>query len=379
MYLGGFPALILNRMFPRWARYSPLIGLFILCAALCVSAWATNVTQLIISQGVFYGIGGAIAYTPCTMYIDEWFVKRKGLAYGIMWSGTSLAGVVLPLILERLLESYGYKTTIIIWAIALFGISAPLAWYIKPRMPPLPVRSVRAFNLSFALERRFVLYQISNVIEAIGFYVPGIYLPIFAGDFLGASEFSSSLCILVLNISAVAGCIGIGWLIDRFHVTTCVMVSTIGVTLGTFLLWGFTTSIPMLYIYCVSYGLFAGSYSTTWTGVMREVSGKDMMGTPSTSGSDAESPMGRTSSGESYDGSYTQGVDPVMAFVLLAAGRGVGNLLAGPMSQALYHAMPWKGEAGLAYGSGYGSLIVFTGITALGSGICFLGRRVGWC
>lgn len=70
MYLGGFPALVLNRMFPRWARYSPLVGLFILCAALCVSAWATNVTVLIITQGIFYGIGGAIAYTPCTMYID---------------------------------------------------------------------------------------------------------------------------------------------------------------------------------------------------------------------------------------------------------------------------------------------------------------------
>lgn len=108
---------------------------------------------------------------------------------------------------------------------------------------------------------------------------------------------------------------------------------------------------------------------------MREVSGKDMMSTPSTSGSDPESPIGRTSSGESY----TEHVDPVMAFVLLAAGRGVGNILAGPMSQALYHTMPWKGEAGGAYGSGYGSLIVFTGITALGSGICFLGRRVGWC
>lgn len=384
MYLGSFPALLLNRMFPRWARYSPLVGLFILCAALCVSAWATSVTQLIIAQGVFYGVGGAIAYTPCTMYIDEWFVKRKGLAYGIMWSGTSLAGVVLPLVLERLLESYGYQTTIIIWAVTLFGISAPLAWYIKPRIPPLPVRSFRSFNLRFAISRRFLLYQVSNTIEAIGFYVPGIYLPIFAGDVLKASEFGSSLCILVLNTSAVAGCIGIGWLIDRFHVTTCMMVSTVGVTLGTFLLWGFTTNIPMLYVYCVSYGLFAGSYSTTWTGVMREFSGQSPKGTPSTSGSDPESPIGRTSSTESASSAGARpygdaAVDPVMVFVMLAAGRGVGNVLAGPMSQALYHSMPWKGEAAMAYGSGYGSLIVFTGITAILSGTCFVGRRLGWC
>lgn len=401
MYLGGFPALVLNRMFPRWARYSPLVGLVMLCAALCSSAWATSVTELIITQGIFYGMGGAIAYTPCTMYIDEWFVKRKGLAYGIMWSGTSLAGVVLPLILERLLESYGYETTVIIWAAALFGITAPLAWYIKPRIPPLPLRSVRLFNLRFSLSRRFLLYQLSNTIEAIGFYIPGIYVPIFAGDILGASEFESSLCILILNTSAVIGCICIGWLIDCFHVTTCVMLSTIGATLGTFLLWGCAYNKPLIYIYCVSYGLSAGSYSTTWTGVMREISGKDRLKTPSTESSDPEeAPMGTNpgaGAGGSCNGgggggdddddrahhdgscSYSESVDPVMVFVLLAAGRGIGNIIAGPMSQAMYSARSWEGEAGLAYGSGFGSLIAFTGVTALGSGICFLGRRVGWC
>lgn len=323
------------------------------------------------------------------MYIDEWFVKRKGLAYGIMWSGTSLAGVVLPLILEHLLESYGYEWTVIIWAVALFGITAPLAWYIKPRIPPLPVRSVCLFNLRFALSRRFLLYQISNIIEAIGFYIPGIYVPIFTGEILGASEFESSLCILVLNTSAVIGCICIGWLIDRFHVTTCVMVSTIGATLGTFLLWGCAYNRPLIYTYCVSYGLSAGSYSTTWTGVMREISGKDNLlktTTPSTESSDPEeAPMGTNTTNMNIDNAddggsgFSDSVDPVMVFVLLAAGRGVGNIIAGPMSQAMYSARSWQGEAELAYGSGFGSLIAFTGITALGSGICFLGRRVGWC
>jgi hypothetical protein len=37
------------------------------------------------TQGVLYAIGGSIAYAPCVIYMDEWFVKRKGLAFGIMW------------------------------------------------------------------------------------------------------------------------------------------------------------------------------------------------------------------------------------------------------------------------------------------------------
>lgn len=393
MYLCGLPALVLNRMFPGWARYSPLIGLFIVCAALFISAYARNVTELIITQGVFYGIGGAIAYMPCIMYIDEWFVKRKGLAYGIMWSGTGLAGVVLPLILEKLLEVYGYKTTMIIWAVVLFAITAPLAWYIKPRVPPLPVRRLKAFNFRFCLSRRFIMYQLSNTVEAIGFYIPGIYIPIYAASAFGAEHFAQALCILLFNISSVVGCIGVGWLIDRFHVTTCVMFTTIGATLGTFLLWGCAVNMPMVFIFCVSYGLSAGSYSTTWTGVMREVAGKDMQSssTPNSltggeagnvegaNGDNAGLPRPADSPLSEFTGSYSDNVDPIMVFVLLAAGRGFGNVISGPLSQVMYHSMPWKGEMALAYGSGYGSLIVFTGVTALGSGICFLGRRVGWC
>jgi MFS family permease len=390
MYLCGLPALILNRMFPRWARYSPLFGLFTACAALFMSAYARNVTELIITQGVFYGIGGAVAYMPCIMYIDEWFVKRKGLAYGIMWSGTGLAGVVLPLILEKLLEVYGYKTTMIIWAVVLFAITAPLAWYIKPRVPPLPVRRLKAFNFRFCLTRRFIVYQLSNTVEAIGFYIPGIYIPIYSAAVFGANHFATALCILLFNISSVVGCIVIGWLIDRFHVTTCVMITTVGAALGTFLLWGCAVNMPMVYIFCVSYGLSAGSFSTTWTGVMREVAGKDMSDsiTPSELDAGSEIALG-TGNGNGagppesplseFTGSYSEHVDPIMVFVLLAAGRGFGNVVSGPISQVMYHAMPWKGEALLAYGSGYGSLIVFTAVTAIGSGFCFLGRRVGWC
>jgi hypothetical protein len=54
-------------------------------------------------------------------------------------------------------------------------------------------------------------------------------------------------------------------------VTTCFMISTLGMALGTFLFWGFATHPPVLYIYCIYYGLFAGSYSTTWSGVMYQI------------------------------------------------------------------------------------------------------------
>ncbi|KAL1872127.1 hypothetical protein Daus18300_004497 [Diaporthe australafricana] len=362
MYLSGLPALVLNRMYPRVGRWLPVAGLLVMCLSLALSSLATTVTQLIATQGVLYAVGGSIGYLPCILYMDEWFVKRKGLAYGIMWSGTGLAGVILPLLLEYLLNTYGYETTLRVWACSLFVLTAPLAYFIKPRLPPSPVTHLRSFNLRFALSTPFVLYQLANVVEAVGFFLPGIYLPSYAADALKAGPFPSALTALLVNVSSVAGCVGLGFLIDRLHVTTCILACTVGATVGTFLLWGFAVNLPVLYIFCIMYGLSAGSFTTTWTGIMREVS---MRYNASTTAADGDS------------AGHSRSIDPSLVFVLLAAGRGIGNVASGPLSEVLIKGQPWQGEAGAGYGSGYGALIVFTGVSALLGGGSFLGRIAG--
>jgi hypothetical protein len=114
-----------------------------------------------------------------------------------------------------------------------------------------------------------------------------------------------------------------------------------------------------LYVFCVIYGLFAGSYTSTWPGVMRYLVSK-------LSGSGEES----NGSGGSYD--------PLMIFGVLSAGRGIGNVISGPLSEALIKGMPWQGQAAAGYGSGYGTLIAFTGATAVVGGGSYMFKRIGW-
>ncbi|WDK15584.1 major facilitator superfamily transporter [Colletotrichum graminicola] len=181
MYLSGPVVIGLLRLFPRESRHAPILGLVVMCVALAASSFSRTVTHLIVTQGVFYGIGGAVAYCPCILYIDEWFVRRKGFAYGIMWSGTGLAGVVLPLLMEYLLGHVGFRTTLRLWSGLLFALTAPLAFFIKPRLPVSQATHARPFsNLRFMLCRPFALYQVASIVEALGFFLPGIYLPSYA-------------------------------------------------------------------------------------------------------------------------------------------------------------------------------------------------------
>lgn len=284
--------------------------------------------------------------------MDEWFIKRKGLAYGIMWSGTGLAGVVLPLFMESLLGSLGFRTTLRLWAGLLFVLTTPLSWFIKPRLPVAATSHVKPFNLKFLMMPTFLLYQVANVMESTGFFLPGIYLPTYARSTFGAASYTSATTILLVNVASVFGCVAMGWFTDRLHVTTCILLSTIGATIGVFVVWGLAPSLPVLYVFCIFYGLFAGSFTSTWPGVMQDVVRK----------------------GESGENGY---IDPSMVFGWLAAGRGIGNVISGPLSESLLKGLPWKGEAVLGYGSGYGTLIVFTGATAFLGGTSFIWRRLG--
>ncbi|KAJ2969685.1 hypothetical protein NUW58_g9925 [Xylaria curta] len=230
MYLTSPFIMGLCRQFGRWARWTPIVGLFTMSLALALSSFATTTTHLILSQGVFYGLGGSLAYCPCIMYLNEWFVKKKGLAYGIMWSGTSLAGVILPLLLESLLGSLGFRNTLRLWAGLLFALTAPMSFFIKPRLPPSATSHIRPFNLWFLVTPAFLVYQSANIVEAMGFFLPGIYLPTYARSTLGAPSLSAATTILLVNVASVFGCVAMGWFIDRFHVTTCILLSTIGAT-----------------------------------------------------------------------------------------------------------------------------------------------------
>ncbi|KAJ5087451.1 hypothetical protein N7456_011067 [Penicillium angulare] len=336
------------RQWPKYQRIGCGAGVILMCLALGLSSLSTNTTHLILTQGIFYAIGGSIAYSPCILLMEDWFEKRKGLAFGVMWAGTGLGGVVLPIVMEQLLDRYGFRTALRAFAIALFILTAPLVYFVKPRVPIAKNRpSPPPPNLGFLFTSTFAFYEACNIVEALGFFLPSIYLPTYAG-MLGASSNLQALTVILFNVASVVGCVLMGAIVDKVDVTTCILISTIGSSIGVFLLWGFSMSLAPLYIFAIIYGLFAGSYTSTWPGIMSDVVKKK----PS-----AESSI---------------------VFACLAAGRGIGNLISGPLSEALVKGLPWEGQAGYGYGSGYGTLIVFTGVTGVVGGGSYIARYFKW-
>jgi len=265
--------------------------------------------------------------------------------------------MLLPLIMTFLLNRFGFRTTLRIWALVVATLSLPLLSFVKPRLPvstyhPRSHHSRRhLFDMSFLSTSYFIVLQAGNIVESLGYFLPSIYLPMYAQNALQSSAIAGTFTIIAVNGAAAIGSVCMGILIDKFHVTTCILVSTVGSTIGIFLLWGLATDIPVLYAFAIMYGLFAGCWCTTWTGIIRDVQIQS---------------GGRADAG--------------LVFAILSFGRGIGNMVSGPISVLLIGgntaALLKEGKGG--FDGRYSSLILFTGLSAFLGGLSFVLKRVGW-
>ena len=245
------------------------------------------------------------------------------------------------------LNEYSFSTMLRVWSAVLFILVGPLLYYIKPRLPVTSTSHTRRLHWGFLRTSTFWFLQTGNILESLGFFIPNIYLPSYARS-LGLTSVSGTVTVSLFNTTSVFSQVILGFLSDRLHITTVILISTVGATISVFLLWGFSTSLPLLCIFSLVYGLFAGGFTSTYTGSIKEVIRAD----------------DRAEQG--------------LVFGLLAAGRGIGSVVSGPLSEALLSERPWVGEGLLGYGTGYGALIVFTGISAMLGGTSWVGRRIGW-
>ncbi len=163
----------------------------------------------------------------------------------------------------------------------------------------------------------------------------------------GWGAISGTIAICLCNAANVLGAAFTGWLVDRYHVTTAINVCVVGTVVAVFGFWTFAVYQPALYVFAVCYGIFAGGFSSTWSGCTQ--------------------PIRR----------QYPAVEAGMMVAVFSAGKGIGAVISGPLSGALIKSDMWKNSAGYAFGSGYGYLILFSGITASFGSIGWFGKLFG--
>nr|POE51775.1 monocarboxylate transporter 12 [Quercus suber] len=314
------------KRFARWRRRMILVGWPLCLLGLVAGSFATTLGTLVLTQGVMYGLGFTIFYYPIISMVNEYWIARRGMAYGILCAASGVSGAVFPLVIERLLARYGYQTTLRCIAVGLFVLTGPLIPTLKGRLPESETSAPGRTDWSFLKTSLFWVYSASNLAMGLGYFFPSLYLPSFAKA-NGLSSTQGALLLAIMSISQVLGQMTFGYLSDRkLPLDVLTISSPLVAGIAGYTCWGLAHSFAPLAVFAVIYGFFGAGYTALW----------GRMGTKISSEPSA---------------AFT-------AFGLLNFGKGIGNVLAGPIGGSLLRNSVKAG----GYGTGmYEKIVLFTG------------------
>ncbi|KAI5122774.1 hypothetical protein M0805_000118 [Coniferiporia weirii] len=358
--------LSLMHRYPRHRRTSLWVGLLLCWISLFGASYTSKVNTLLILQGFLYAVGGSLLYAPCVSFLSEWFVKKRGLANGVMFSGTATGGLFLPLILPRLISSYGTSKTLRILSIAILVIVLPAMPFLRPRLPESRVHApeVRSttdlrWRWSWIKDPVFMTYLLANTIQGLAYFLPFLWLPTFATE-LSLSDNEASLALSLINGFSALGMVAMGSLSDRISPWILALSTALCTSFATFILWGvLSRGLTGLLAYGISYGILAGGWSSMYVSFVRPVA--------------KDNPALFT-----------------MMFGALMFSRGVGNILSTPISTALSNLSPTtvpgnitsptahSSHPNLGFdvaGGRYASMILYVGTCFAGAGFVAM---LGW-
>ncbi|XWW92963.1 hypothetical protein V2A60_000891 [Cordyceps javanica] len=333
-YIGAPVVMPLIQRNQRWLRPMIWTGWPVCILSLVAGSFATTLEALILTQGVAYGLGFLIFYYPILHMVSEYWVARRGMAFGILCGASGISGTAMPFIVQALLARYGYATTLRAVAVALVVLTGPVMPFLQGRLPAAQRRgpAPRA-DWRFLRSELFWTYSLSNLLQGFGYFFPALYLPSYAGA-LGLGERSGALLLAAMSVAQVCGQFAFGYLSDR-KISTNVLASTaVAVAaVACLAMWQPARSLPPLMCFAVAYGFFAAGYTAMWARMSTNVCRGDV-------------------------------ASAAMVYGLLNFGKGLGNIFAGPIGGNLV------AKGGGQFGGGapaYRWVVVFTGICMLAS------------
>ena len=110
--------------------------------------------------------------------VPGWFNKKKGAAFGLCFTGSSLGGVIFPIMITHLIGKVGFPWTMRISAFLILGLLIIANLTVKPRVAPKRGASNKANYLAPFREPTSVLLMGGFFLVTFGIFVPIDYLQV---------------------------------------------------------------------------------------------------------------------------------------------------------------------------------------------------------
>ncbi|KAF7315044.1 hypothetical protein MIND_00018600 [Mycena indigotica] len=187
--------------------------IFTLSSFLLSLAKPNQYYQIFLAQGVGMGLGVGLIFLPSLSIVVHHFKKHRGLASGVIMSGTSVGATLFPIMLNHLLPKVGfaravrYSSAIIPPCLVVGNLMMKTRLPPKSKRPPQPPLDIK----SFFTDPPYMTGVLAMLLGLLGLFFPAIYIQLF-GVTHNVDPTLSFYSISVLNAAgAVVRVVGNHW------------------------------------------------------------------------------------------------------------------------------------------------------------------------
>ncbi|PVU85257.1 hypothetical protein BB559_007121 [Furculomyces boomerangus] len=225
--------------------------------SLIVSSSVTSVSGLILSQGALLGLSSGLIYSSAISVTSIWFEKNRGVAIGVVISGSGVGGIFFSWIVNVISTKHDYilaqKVTGFIILIVVCIAAIPLRSRIELKKEPM------LFRISVFKNPIFLVTMIGGFIGYLGYAMPLFYLPTSTVSFGTPKDQSVSIA-TIINVGTIIGGLMLGQLADSLGPMNILAYSTLMLGVLVTLFWMFYKQVAGMISIAFLYGFFSSGF-----------------------------------------------------------------------------------------------------------------------
>lgn len=256
-FLLVFLGIAVGPIFDRGYFHSTLIfGTVIAVFGTMMTSLCTEYWQIMLAQGITVGVGTGCIFIPAIAIVPQYFTTKRSLASGLVAAGSSVGGVLYPIIFHRLEPRIGFAWTTRTMGFIMLTTQAIGISILRVRTIP---KFKRAFWDNTALkDPKFVVFSFVMFFAFAGAYVPYYYVKSFANERAGFDADVSFYMLSIINAGSIFGRIIPNFLADLVGPINIMVPFTV-LTIIIAYCWIAVHTQAGMVLFCVFYGFASGA------------------------------------------------------------------------------------------------------------------------
>ncbi|KAL9129740.1 MAG: hypothetical protein Q9217_001898 [Psora testacea] len=269
MFVGG-P--IAGKLYDNYGpRYILLIGSCFHVFGLMMASISSKYYQFFLSQGLCSPIGASLIFYPAMSTVGTWFFNHRALAFGIMASGSSLGGVIFPIMVQRLVDERGFGWAMRASAFLILGLLIYATLTVKSRLPPQPKPWKVGDFLNPYLELPFFLTVLAAFLFFFGMFLPLTFI-ILAAEHNGMNSTLAGYLLPILNAVSILGRTLPGFVADRIGRYNIMIATSFLSTILVLAMWlPARGNVPYI-LFAAFYGFSSGAFVSLAPALVAQIS-----------------------------------------------------------------------------------------------------------